>query len=108
MTNNEACSSSNLTNYLPTLTHNGSNYDQKSIASSASSATIYEERIVVETLDQGVFGLHAGVKNELGQECGEMLKPHLKSRHVVMISLGGVVGTGIFLGEELQGKVDNE
>jgi amino acid permease len=95
----EAGSSSNLTNYLPTLTRTGS-VDQKSLASSASSGTIYEERIVVETLDQGVFGLHAGVKNELGQECGEMLKPHLKSRHVVMISLGGVVGTGIFLGEK--------
>ncbi|UZJ56187.1 hypothetical protein CBS101457_005507 [Exobasidium rhododendri] len=65
---------------------------------SSSSSTVYEEHFIVETLDQGVYGFDPGVKNELGQEKDELLKPKLKARHVVMISLGGVVGTGLFLG----------
>lgn len=73
--------------------------EHKSVRPLSSSASVYEERIIVETLDQGIFGFHPGVKNELGQEAGEMLKHRLKSRHVTMISLGGVVGTGLFLGE---------
>lgn len=97
------------TSMLPSLTLQGGKDHIKPISlhfsssstsssSSSSSESVYEERLVVEVLSQGVFGQDPGVKNELGQEQGEMLKPHLKSRHVIMISLGTVLGSGLFLG----------
>jgi amino acid permease len=85
----------------PNNTANASHGYTKSIRSDSSRSTIYEERIIVETLDQGIYGFTPGVKNELGQEVSELLQRHLKARHVIMISLGGVVGTGLFLGEWL-------
>jgi yeast amino acid transporter len=36
--------------------------------------------------------------NDLGQKNGEHLQHALKPRHVAMISIGGVIGTGLFLG----------
>lgn len=80
---------------------NSSKDNNKSFTSTNSEESVYEERLVVEVLSQGVFGHDPGVKNELGQEQGEMLKPHLKSRHVIMISLGTVLGSGLFLGESI-------
>ncbi|CAD6887368.1 unnamed protein product [Tilletia controversa] len=37
-------------------------------------------------------------RNAFGQRSNEKLKPALNNRHLAMISIGGVIGTGLFLG----------
>lgn len=56
-----------------------------------------EEKIDnVGTLEAGNYG--QSDLNAFGQHRGEELKHALLPRHVAMISIGGVIGTGLFLG----------
>ena len=50
---------------------------------------------VTTTLESGVFPHDT---NAFGQREGEQLKHALLPRHLAMISIGGVIGTGLFLG----------
>ncbi|SPO30405.1 uncharacterized protein UTRI_06335 [Ustilago trichophora] len=50
---------------------------------------------VVATLEDGVV---ANATNAFDQRKGEELKHALLPRHMAMISIGGVIGTGLFLG----------
>lgn len=56
----------------------------------------FQKADVVATLEDGVGG--AQQTNALGQRKGEELKHALLPRHMAMISIGGVIGTGLFLG----------
>lgn len=55
----------------------------------------FQKGDVVATLEDGVGPNHT---NALGQRQGEVLKHALLPRHMAMISIGGVIGTGLFLG----------
>lgn len=53
----------------------------------------------VATLEAGsVDEIPAGEVNAFGQKQGEQLTHQLKPRHLAMISIGGVIGTGLFVG----------
>ena len=59
--------------------------------------TPVDEKVVyAESLEGGNVG-HGGT-NDLGQRQDEMLHAVMKPRHIAMISIGGVIGTGLFLG----------
>ncbi|UZJ50729.1 hypothetical protein CBS101457_000049 [Exobasidium rhododendri] len=55
-----------------------------------------EKDAYVGTLENGQYDQPE--TNDLGQKQGEMLHAVMKPRHVAMISIGGVIGTGLFLG----------
>lgn len=58
-----------------------------------SSSPIEEKNVYVGTLENQV-----PETNDLGQKSNEILQHALKPRHIAMISVGGVIGTGLFLG----------
>ena len=51
-----------------------------------------DKQAYVGTLEQGQYG--EPEMNALGQKQDEMLHAVMKPRHVAMISIGGVIGTG--------------
>jgi hypothetical protein len=56
-----------------------------------------EKTDVLPALETGNYDHGDGI-NAFGQRKDEKLAPALKPRHMAMISIGGVIGTGLFLG----------
>lgn len=61
-----------------------------------AGSPVDEKQAYVGTLEQGNY-VQSEI-NELGQKSDEKLNHVMKSRHIAMISIGGVIGTGLFLG----------
>lgn len=61
-----------------------------------SGSPVDEKQAYVDTLEQGQYPQTE--TNDLDQKSDEMLHHVMKSRHIAMISIGGVIGTGLFLG----------
>ncbi|KZT66151.1 hypothetical protein DAEQUDRAFT_482566 [Daedalea quercina L-15889] len=60
----------------------------------------YDEKFAQPTSDQAtnVYDSESHVDSDVFIPQGERLKRQLKNRHIAMISIGGVIGTGLFLG----------
>ncbi|GAA5876077.1 hypothetical protein JCM1840_002763 [Sporobolomyces johnsonii] len=77
----------NAAEYPPSMTYDQQETPQQSVGARDSEKDVEKQGVAV-----------AGDVAPAGLASGETLQRQLKSRHVAMISIGGVIGTGLFVG----------